>query len=472
MMKLLLCKPQDSFVEPCCYQYVPERFKGKRAVFSNDIWSAYVHLKKTRGAEQVSIREVDFSSLSPNQIEDMVRGITHLVLFAPLTPVKRLEEIIRFVRVVKQKGIRVIGVLRTTCFHQELIERYPYFDALVASLHTIESLEYYFEKEATVADPLVIENRDIEFPKVFQADASFLEAKEEISLYDYRSRPKWRKQRAISAGTGCPHGCSYCVFQATRPVDKNPEQLVRELAFWEGEVELFHANVFRRRDWLEEVLRRMRKEETRLDIRTLGRIDDMHENMDLFPLCREAGITRIAVGFESADARILRSMRKSQNDLRQLDDIYHEARRNDIFLELNILIGMPEDNEESLQKTLDVMEKYQATFSVSLLRPLPGTTVYKEVLDARLATPEELSLDPFLQGIDMFVDHHPHVPTKHLSKNEMAKWHKRFTDLRDTYEGTVLMRILRKGKRLLERFPFGERVLSRVRTWRVRLAEK
>ena len=469
-MKILFCKPYDSFVEPCCYQYVPKRIIGNQPVFSNDIWSAYVHFKKTRGPEQVSIKELKMASLSPAAIEDITRGITHLVLYSPLTSVKRLEAVLRFVRIAKKKGIRIIGVIRPMCFDNELIERYPVFDALVASLHTIESLEYYFDKEESFSsETRIIENHDIEFPREYQSDSSFWEVKDEIALYDYRSLPKLRKQRAISAGTGCPYGCTYCIFQATRPVDKNPQQLVKELSLWEGEVDLFHANVFRDRNWLEDVLHRMVKEEIRLDIRTLGRIDNMYANMDLFPLCRKAGITRISIGFESANSRILHSMRKTQNDLQQLDDIIQAARQNDIFLELNILLGMPEEDAESLQETLDVMKQYQATYSVSLLRPLPGTPVYKQVIEEKLALPEDLALTNYLKNVDMFVDHQPHVPTKHLSKKELAKWHKRFTNFRDTYEGTLLKRVLRKGKRLFELLPCGEKILSRVRKWRANI---
>ncbi|GAB6057104.1 radical SAM protein [Desulfonatronum parangueonense] len=195
-------------------------------------------------------------------------------------------------------------------------------------------------------------------------------------------------------------------------------------------MELFHTNLFQSRKWLESFLEELSKyAQKKRSIRTLGRVDDIYNCIDILPLCARLGIDAVNVGVESGCTRVLGSMKK-KNDFKKLDEVVKVMQHIGIAPLINVLIGMPEDNHESLRKTYEILAKYNfATTSCQLLRPLPGTPVFDLALGEGLIDKNDFEIDIYLEKRQLFSESHPHLPTKYLGVEELKEWHKVFMTL-------------------------------------------
>ena len=435
-MRILVCKYNNSFIEPCCAQTL--LLKDGHYIFSSDVWAGYAFLKIKH--DDCEYKEIQY--LDESQIQKIFSEYSHIVFYAPFPrSLDKLHLLTRLTNTARDAGCGIVYIGKDLGFAQEMLEKgHITADVFVTAFDTQAALamleeEGFFRSAGTQGEPRLLSNSEVPLQKYTHGSAGFLDVKEEVSRYDYRSLPLNRKQRCVSAGLGCPHSCTYCMKRRTKWQAKEPELLAREVAFWDGlPLELYHNNLFHSRSWLKMFLDALSAYPRNREIRTLGRIDDVHRNLDLLQLLEAAGITRIDVGFESANPRVLKNMRKEANDLGKLDDICDEAKRLGIAVQMNVLLGMPEEDETSIEKTYEVFRRYASTMNVTLLRPQPGTPVYDELVEAGLLGPSDRGLENFLGTMERLSDGAPYVATKHLSKEDLMRWHKKFRkNARDHY---------------------------------------
>lgn len=424
-MKILVAKLDQTFVEPCCGQFVGLKNKGK--VFSNDFYSTYAYLS--------SFYDCDFKELkADDDFEEVFSHYDHVIFFCPLGNSK--EELLLMSDVVKKarkSGSSIIGVIKAHGYIEYLMQEYLPLNIALLNFDILASLESlknqgWFDSHQHV-EKRVIGNRDVAYWKFYQDGYSFLNVQGQILKEDYMSLPLYRKQRCLSAGIGCPAPCRYCQLRLTKWRSKKASQLVDEIEFFNGtKLELYHTNLFFRGEWLEDVLKKICERKLNVDIRTLGRIDDIAKNRHLLTLCHQAGISQIDVGLESVHPRVLSSMDKSTNDIKDLEIIYQEAKDLGIRIQMNILIGMPEEDHDSLEATYNFIKKFGSTINCSILRPEPDSGVYEDVLSQGLVDPNELSFEKYMYRLENFSQHEAHVPTKYLSKEEVSYWHQKICE--------------------------------------------
>ncbi len=427
-MNVLICKPSTAFVEPCCGQYL-----NCQPVFSSDIFATFDFL--TNKGFNCNYEELNFQNWK--ETKKQIEGYTHVILFAPLgdytSPKEKFKTITKITNKIKNNDGKIIGVIRCHGYLKELMDKYINLDIGINCLDTIAAIKYLIKEgffDGKTPPKRLLTNSNIKWEENFQENLSFLNQKNTLKKYSY-TQTNQSKQRSLSAGTGCPHHCTYCQLGRTSWSSKPPEQLAEEMSYWNGyNLALFHTNIFHDHDWLKKLLNQLKKREPEISFRTLGRLDDISNNLDLLPLCSQVGMERIDIGFESADPKILNSMQKNINNEKMIHEVFKKGKENNILIQMNVLIGMPEESKETLKKTYEVIKEFGATFNCSILRPEPGTPVYQTVINEGLATQEELNFENFLNTRNKFKsEHQAHVPTKHLSKKEISDWHKKITKL-------------------------------------------
>jgi radical SAM superfamily enzyme YgiQ (UPF0313 family) len=102
---------------------------------------------------------------------------------------------------------------------------------------------------------------------------------------------------------------------------------------------------------------------------------------DLVQLMAKAGCRYVYTGLESLDAKVLASMNKGQNKLRDVDEVIRKCFAQGILLSFGLLIGSDEDTNdylENLPRYLEDLQYFSVTF-LGIVCPYPGTPFFAEL---------------------------------------------------------------------------------------------
>ena len=240
-------------------------------------------------------------------------------------------------------------------------------------------------------------------------------------LHDLNSRKSYA---SISTSLGCPFNCSFCCINApfgkpsyrTWSVEWVLKQLdilvnkygvknikfIDELFVLKPEHFLAIANGIIERGY-------------DLNIWVYARIDTVNEN-DL-PILKRAGFNWFALGIESGDEEVRKSVSKGrflEGDIREIVGKVQDAGVNVIG---NYIFGLPEDDLESMRKTLDLAKELNCEFAnFYCATAYPGSKLYLEALEKGLKLPEKW--EDYAQHGYNFLP----LATKHLSSAEVLRF--------------------------------------------------
>ena len=127
----------------------------------------------------------------------------------------------------------------------------------------------------------------------------------------------------------------------------------------------------------------------KLSMWAYSRIDTVRDPEQL-KLIREAGIKWLCLGIESAKKEIRLEVTKGKFediDIREVVRTIHEA---DIEIIANYLFGLPGDNLETMQKTLDLsLQLNTIAWNAYAVMALPGSRLYKNAIEKGYRLPED-----------------------------------------------------------------------------------
>lgn len=202
-----------------------------------------------------------------------------------------------------------------------------------------------------------------------------------------------RKQLDYISSQGCRFRCSFCAdpFMYKRGwFGYSPERMGDEIEeLWNKykfdhihlQDETFFTNSKRVKAVAKEFLKR------KLPISWFGtmradqgvRLDD-----EVWKLCKESGLERVMIGMEAGTQEMLDWMQK---DIK-LEHIYEAARKcikYDIAINFSIIVGFPNETNESISATLNVVKQLRqmsSNFVTSIFyyKPYPGNKIADELL--------------------------------------------------------------------------------------------
>jgi radical SAM superfamily enzyme YgiQ (UPF0313 family) len=265
-----------------------------------------------------------------------------------------------------------------------------------------------------------------------------------------------REFATVLSDYGCPYPCTFCVIGTlgfkTRPL----EDVLEEIDFLRarGVKELFFLDqtfgVVRERGL---ALCSALAERGDLSFTAFTRPDTADD--ELCAALRRAGCHTVILGVESADDALLEAYRKGYRAHAVAESV-SRARRHGLRTVGTFIIGLPEETEASLERTLDFALALELDFmSLNMAVPRFGTPFRAQALELGLADEGDLVMDQ--GGADAF------LPTRTLDRATMLAVKKRMVRrfylrpswllrrLRGVRSGSELAAQLGEGLALLRR---------------------
>ncbi|MCZ6598022.1 MAG: radical SAM protein [Planctomycetota bacterium] len=217
---------------------------------------------------------------------------------------------------------------------------------------------------------------------------------------------------------GCPYPCTFCVigtlgFQ-TRPVEDVLEEIdelrrrgVHEIFFMDQTFGVVRDRALELCGALEE----------RGDLSWTAFTRPDTGDDELLSAMKRAGCHTVIMGVESADDDVLAIYKKGYvTDTVRVG--FRRAKRNGLRTVGTFIIGLPEEDEASIERTLDLAVELDMDFmSLNMAVPRFGTPFRARAIELGLADPKDLVMDQ--GGEDAF------LPTSTLDREAMVRLKKR-----------------------------------------------
>lgn len=199
----------------------------------------------------------------------------------------------------------------------------------------------------------------------------------------YKGRARASPVGPILTSRGCPYGCIYCdknIFGRTFRA-RSPENVVEEIKFLVEkykvkQIDVLDDNFTLEPKRAERILDLIIENELDLAINLQNGVRADRLNRNLVKKMKRAGVFKAGIGIESGDERILKTIKKSLN-LENVEEAIRWFREEGILVYGFLMIGLPNENRESIQKTIDFAKRanpHIANFSLTI--PFPGTELY------------------------------------------------------------------------------------------------
>jgi radical SAM superfamily enzyme YgiQ (UPF0313 family) len=107
-----------------------------------------------------------------------------------------------------------------------------------------------------------------------------------------------------------------------------------------------------------------------------------HSDLELFQLMKGAGCKRVGFGVENGDEKMLRNVIRKGQTVDMVRDAFANAKAAKLQTMGFFIFGMPGDNEETMEKTIQLALELDPKLANFLLAaPFPGTAMYDMIQD-------------------------------------------------------------------------------------------
>lgn len=183
----------------------------------------------------------------------------------------------------------------------------------------------------------------------------------------------------ISTSRSCPFNCTFCYH----PLGKKYRQRSMDNVFKEIDylVEMYNINVLiildelfsLNKERMYEFAKRIQKYNIKWSPQL--RVTDVDEN--ILKALKDSGVFAISYGVESASDKILKSMRKKTTKV-QIENALNLTRDAEIGIIGNIIIGDPEETEETSKESIDWWKNHpEYGLNLSMIYTLPDSPIYR-----------------------------------------------------------------------------------------------
>jgi len=254
---------------------------------------------------------------------------------------------------------------------------------------------------------------------------------------------------------GCPFNCSYCNIHALyndKPGIRfrSPEKVIEEIDLLVKNYKIrnikFTDELFAlREDRVTRLCNLIIQRGYDLNIWAYARVDTV--NKPMLEKMKQAGIKWLAYGFESASQKVRKDVaKKTEED--QTKKAIEMTQAAGIYIMGNFIFGLPEDDQETMQATLDMAKEYNFEYvNFYMAMAYPGSQLYKDALKQGVKLPETW------HGYGQFSEEAIPMPTKYLSAAEVLRF--RDNAFRDYFSNPRYLEMVRQK--------FGSEVVEHVK---------
>lgn len=227
----------------------------------------------------------------------------------------------------------------------------------------------------------------------------------------------------IYTSLGCPFNCSFCCINSLfgRPCIRyrSPERVIKEIDW------LVKRHGVKNIKIMDEMFAMNESHVARLcdliiergydlNMWAYARVNTVNEGM--LRKMKHAGINWVSYGFESASKRVLKGVTKAYN-ADEVQDVVRMTYDAGLYICANFIFGLPEDDHESMQQTLDLAQEINAEWAnLYSTMAFPGSRLYDQALS------EGWPLPSSWQGYSQYSRDTLPLPTKYLTSAEVLRF--------------------------------------------------
>jgi len=217
----------------------------------------------------------------------------------------------------------------------------------------------------------------------------------------YRSPETGNPLTVVHGNRGCPAKCVFCPagsltdytvrLRSTDSVVRELKECVEKHGIREF---LFHGDTFTvNKRWLLELCGKITAAKLNIHWGCNSRVDTMDDERAI--AMKSAGCWVVAFGVESGDDEMLKHMKKNAT-VAQAREAVACVKRNGLRVHTFLVIGLPWETEETLEKTYQLLVDLDPDFfDFNIATPLPGTELHEIALRENLF---EADYDPSRAG--------------------------------------------------------------------------
>ncbi|VVB86551.1 Ribosomal protein S12 methylthiotransferase RimO [uncultured archaeon] len=307
----------------------------------------------------------------------------------------------------------------------------------------------------TKARPLIDDLDAMPFPAYDKVDMKYYTLPNPYSV-----RGLFLSSFYILVGRGCPSQCTFCVSAEMRKILAPGKSLrCRSAKNVVDEIELLKKtygidsfyfiddNFTIQKDLVSNICDELIKRKLNLIWACSARINTVSE--ELLQKMKKSGCIQVDFGVESGSPEVLKRLKKGIK-VDQVKNIFEICHRTGMRTFANILINTPEETEEDLNLTLDLLDTIHPTVtSFNIFIPYIGTEIYEKQnvnLDPDeyhllSEPPRDLVLDPRFR----FAKHN--LDFNEFYKNNHKKYNSLFAFLPDYFSITYAKQIFRSRRK-------------------------
>lgn len=137
----------------------------------------------------------------------------------------------------------------------------------------------------------------------------------------------------------------------------------------------------------------------------------------MLPKMKQAGINWIAYGIEAGSEKVRGGVTKGRFDQQKIRDVVKMTHDAGINIVANFIFGLPDDDHETMQETLDLAKELNCAYSnLYCAMAYPGSQLYTDAVSQGLPLPESWS------AYSQFSKDCLPLPTKYLTSGEVLKF--------------------------------------------------
>ena len=228
----------------------------------------------------------------------------------------------------------------------------------------------------------------------------------------------------IYTSLGCPFSCSFCcisaIFGGSGIRYRPPQQVAEEIDCLVKTYGVRHIKVLDemfalKADHVNELCDLIIDLGHDLNFWVYGRIDTVKENM--VEKMKKAGINWIAYGIEAGSHRVRQGVSKGRFDKDQVREVIKMTHDAGIHIVANFIFGLPDDDLESMQETLDLAKELNCEYAnLYCTMAYPGSQLYRDAVAQGIPLPKTWS------GYAQFSEDTLPLPTKHLTSGAVLRF--------------------------------------------------
>ncbi|MEK7990295.1 MAG: radical SAM protein, partial [Thiotrichaceae bacterium] len=270
---------------------------------------------------------------------------------------------------------------------------------------------------------------------------SFSDFEMDLSHYSNFKQHEIKNVVPVISERGCPFKCTFCdmyIVQGRKLRRRNVQKFVDELEFLVNECgqqffTFMDDNLTVDNKHILGICKEVIKRKLDIQFTTSGGLGMNSLRTDIIDAMVEAGMTSALLAPEHGSDYIRNDIVKKGLNRDTIFKVVEDLKKHRVSLAGNWIMGFPEDTDETLQETMDMIDELQLDRNwVGTLIPFPSTPVFEQCVKD----------DLFIEGIDVknlwqtpLRAHQSGCVIKpyKMSIDDLIMWRERFIDIRFKY---------------------------------------